>query len=135
MRRFLIAAALALALSTPGLAQPVPDHIISIYRAAPGHQVELVKWFAEQDRVAEAAGLAPMQLYVHANGADWDFVTVQPAPTAARDTALGAAARRLGVTLGVRSGLELRKHVSSHTDTIVRGPITAAQYLRIVGQE
>ena len=117
-------------------AQPAkpPTAIVSLYHAAPGHQVELLKWFAQQDRIAQAAGLPAMQLYVHTDGDSWDYMGINPVNTDAQDEAFEAAAKKLGLPNGPGVGLELRKHISSHTDTYTMGPTTAAQYLASVGQ-
>jgi hypothetical protein len=106
-----------------------PRAIVSLYRAAPGQQEALLRWFADQDRVARSVGIAPMQLYVHTDGDSWDYMGVNPVTTDAQDDAFDAAARKMGVTAGPRASLELRKYISIHTDTITVGPITAEQAL------
>lgn len=111
-----------------------PRAIVSLYHAAPGHQVELLKWFAQQDRIAQAAGMPAMQLYVHTDGDSWDYMGINPVTTEAQDAAFEAAAKKLGLPGGPGVGLDLRKHISSHTDTYTMGPTTAAQYLAMVGQ-
>ncbi len=113
---------------------PQPRAIVSLYHAAPGHQVELLKWFAQQDRIAQAAGVAPMQLYVHTDGDSWDYMGINPVTTEAQDAALDAAAKKMGLTSGPAVSLDLRKHISSHTDTFSIGPISAAQALASYGQ-
>lgn len=133
-----LAAAAALCLSVPAISQtqqPTPaEAIVSLYRAAPGHQVMLLKWLEQQERVAAAAGVPPSRLYVHQNGDSWDYLMIAPVTTSAQDDALDAAAKRLGVPTGPGVGIELRKHVASHTDTIVAGPTSVADYLRRIGQ-
>jgi len=106
-----------------------PRAIVSLYRAAPGQQEALLRWFADQDRVARSVGIAPMQLYAHTDGDSWDYMGVNPVTTDAQDDAFDAAARKMGVTAGPRASLELRKYISIHTDTITVGPITAEQAL------
>lgn len=125
-----IAAAAALVMTVPAAvhAQAANQSIVSIYRAAPGHQEMLVQWLAERDRIGAVAGVAPSQLYVHQDGDSWDYVTISPITTPAQDDAMEAEAARLGLTTGPRVGLELRKHTSTHTDTIAAGPTTAAEY-------
>ena len=54
---------------------------------------------------------------------------IAPATTDAQDQALDAAAAKMGLPSGPKVGLELRKHIASHTDTFVVGPLTAAQQL------
>ena len=131
------AAAGALASGTIVYAQasaPEPRAIVSLYHAAPGHQEALLTWLAEQDRVARAAGVAPMQLYIHTDGDSWDYMGINPVTTDAQDAALDAAAKKMGVMSGPRVSLELRKHIASHTDTFTIGPITAEQALARLGR-
>jgi len=111
-----------------------PRAIVSLYHAAPGQQEALLRWLAEQDRVARSAGVAPMQLYVHTDGDSWDFMGINPVTTDAQDQALDAAAKKMGVMSGPRVSLELRKHITSHTDTFTIGPITADQALARLGR-
>ncbi len=54
---------------------------------------------------------------------------IAPVTTEAQDQAFDAAAAKMGVTSGPKAGLELRKHIQSHTDTFVIGPMTASQML------
>ena len=111
-----------------------PRAIVSLYHAAPGHQVELLKWIAQQDRVAQAAGVAPMQLYVHTDGDSWDYMGINPVTTDAQDAAMDAAAKKMGLPSGPGVALNLRQHISSHTDTFTIGPVSAAQALAAYGQ-
>jgi membrane-bound lytic murein transglycosylase B len=73
------AAAITCALVTPAAAQQPARAIVSIYHAAPGHQIELLKWLANQDRAATAAGVGRAQLYVHTDGDSWDYLMIAPA--------------------------------------------------------
>jgi hypothetical protein len=106
-----------------------PRAIISIYHAAPGHQEALLQWIAQQDRVSASVGLPANQVYAHTDGDSWDYLMIAPVTTDAQDDALDAAAAKMGLPSGPRVGLELRKHIQSHTDTFVIGPMTAAQML------
>jgi hypothetical protein len=106
-----------------------PRAIISIYRAAPGHQEALLQWLAQQERVSTSIGLPAAQIYAHTDGDSWDYLMIAPVTTDAQDQAFDAAAKKMGVPTGPRVGLELRKHVASHTDTYVVGPLTVAQHL------
>lgn len=121
-------------LSSAASSQDSPEATVSIYHAAPGQQMALLKWLARQDRIAAAAGNPAAQLYVHQDGADWDYVLIQPETTKAQDDAYDAAAKRLGVDVGPRSGIEFRKYIISHSDTSARGPTTAAAYLSLIGE-
>ena len=131
-----IAAAAALASSSVAYAQGEPGRAtVSLYRAAPGHQIELLKWLAQQDQISAAAGIAPGQVYAHTDGDSWDYLVIFPQTTPAQDDALDAAAKKMGLPYGPIVGIELRKHIAIHTDTLVRGPMTAAQMLGRLGQK
>lgn len=121
----------AAAIAAPAAAQQgTSESVVSIYRAAPGHQEALLGWFARQEEISRAAGLPPSQLYVHQDGASWDFVVISPQTTREQDAAVAAAARRMRAPAGPRVGLELRQHIAEHSDTIAIGPTTAADWLR-----
>ena len=111
-----------------------PQAIVSLYRAAPGQQESLLRWLAQQDRVARAVGQAPIQLYVHTSGDSWDFMGINPVTTSAQDDAFDAEAKKMGVTAGPRAGVELRKYLAVHTDTTTIGPITSDQALARIAQ-
>ena len=108
---------------------PEPRAMVSLYHAAPGQQEALLRWFAQQDRIAQAAGVAPMQLYIHTDGDSWDYMGINPVTTDAQDQAMDAAAKKLGLQGGPRVSMELRKYIASHTDTATIGPISAEQAL------
>ena len=129
------AAALTCAFATPAAAQQTGRAIVSIYHAAPGHQVELLKWLAAQDRVTTAAGVGRAQLYVHTDGDSWDYLMIAPVTTPEQDAAIEAAGKKLGIEAGVRASIDLRKHIASHTDTFVRGPMSAAEILAALGEK
>ena len=111
-----------------------PKARVALYRAAPGQQVALLKWLATQDRVSQAAGLPPTQLYAHTDGDSWDYMAIDPVTTPAQDAAIDAAAAKMGLPSGVAANLEFRKTISMHTDTFTIGPVTAARYLAMAGQ-
>ena len=116
--------------ATTATAQRAHDQrTISMYRAAPGHQEQLLAWLARQDEVSHAAGIPASQLYVHQDGASWDYLVVAPRTTPEQDAAFDAAAARMGVASGPRAGIEFRQHIAEHTDTMVAGPTTAADWL------
>jgi hypothetical protein len=135
-RKVIMAALAAASVSLPATALAQDGKaIIAIYHAAPGEQVALMKWLAQQDQIAAAAGVGKGQLYVHTDGADWDYLVIQPVTTTAQDTAIEAAGKRLGIDAGPRSAIEFRRHIISHTDTFVRGPTSAAKYLALLGEK
>src|SRR5206468_943585 len=78
-----------------------PKARVALYRAAPGQQVALLKWLATQDRVSQAAGLPPTQLYAHTDGDSWDYMAIDPVTTPAQDAAIDAAAAKMGLPSGV----------------------------------
>lgn len=135
MRKIISACLLASALAAaPLYAQSAtPRSVVSIYRAAPGQQLALLKWLARQDEIARSAGQPAAQLYVHQDGASWDYVYIQPAQTPDQDKAFDAAAKKMGVDPGPKMGLELRQYIAEHTDTISAGPTTAADWLKQIG--
>jgi hypothetical protein len=129
------AAAVAFAFATPVSAQDAPQHIVSLYQAAPGKQVALLKWMAAQDRASAAAGLPASQIYVHTSGDSWDYLVINPVTTKAQDDAVEAAARKMGFASGPRASIEFRTMIASHTDTTTNAPTTAAQILATLGEK
>jgi hypothetical protein len=135
--KLMLAAATAttLAFSMPAVGQDMPEHIVSLYRAAPGQQVALLKWMAAQDRASVAAGLPASQIYVHTSGDSWDYLVINPVTTKAQDDAVDAAAKKMGIASGPRASIEFRTMIASHTDTMSDGPTTAAQILARLGEK
>lgn len=111
-----------------------PKARVALYRAAPGQQVALLKWFVAQDRAAQAAGVPTGQLYAHTDGDSWDYLAIDPITTPAQDAAVDAAAKKMGMPTGPASSLEFRKYIAMHTDTFVIGPVTPERYLAMAGQ-
>ncbi len=132
---FAAAAASACLWSVPAICQDTPQHIVSLYRAAPGQQVALLKWIARQDQAAQAAGLPATQIYVHTSGDSWDYAVISPVTTKAQDDAVDAAAKKMGISYGPRASIEFRTMIASHTDTTANGPMTAAQILAQLGEK
>jgi hypothetical protein len=131
------AAAVSIAMPASVLAQAPAEPggaIVTLYRAAPGHQVMLLQWLAQQERAAATAKVPASQLYVHQNGDSWDYLLIAPELTDAQDDAVEAAAKQLGIATGPGVGIELRKHITTHTDTLVMGPMSVADYLKRIGQ-
>ena len=133
--KLMLAAVAACALAVPAMGQEAPQYIVSLYRAAPGQQVALLKWMAQQDRASVEAGVPASQIYVHTSGDSWDYLVINPVTTKAQDDAIDAAAKRLGITSGPRASIEFRTMIASHTDTTTRGPQTAAQILASLGEK
>lgn len=123
------AAAMALA-AAPAAAADIPSTMIEIYRIAPGQHEAFLKEIARYDEANRLAGLPPRQLYVHSDGADWDFVLIQPAKTPPdKAEALDKAWKQLGLPSGADFFLQYRRFIAEHSDTVANGPTTAADYL------
>jgi hypothetical protein len=111
-------------------AEPVPRMLVEIYHIAPGQHTAFLEAIAKYDEANRIAGLPPRQLYVHDDGASWDFMLIQPAETPAdKAAALKAAWEKLGLPTGADFFLSFRQYIASHEDTFVNGPTTAADYL------
>lgn len=114
---------------------PTPRVLIEIYRIAPGQHEQFMRMIAQADEANRAAGLPPRQLYVHQDGASWDFMLIQPASTPPdKADALNAAWKKLGLPSGAKFTVEIRRHIAEHTDTFAEGPTTAADWLRKLAQ-
>ncbi len=100
---------------------------ITIYRIAPGKQLDFLRWMATQDEVNKEAGIASVQLYTHINGDDWDFVGIAPVTTPEQDRVADEIAVKRGLKTGLPASLEFRDLVASHSDTFAAGPMTAAE--------
>ena len=111
--------------------QPEPqDMVVEIYRIAPGKHREFLETIARFDEVNRLAGLPPRQLYVHQEGASWDFMLIQPARTPDdKRAALDAAWDKLKLPSGPDYFFSFRSMIAEHTDTFVGGPTSAAAYL------
>ena len=137
MKLAVAAAAGAIASGTIVYAQasaPEPPRArVALYRAAPGQHVALLKWFAAQNRAAQAAGVPIGQLYAHTDGDSWDYLAIDPVTTPAQDAAVDAAAKKLGLPAGPAASIEFRRYIAVHTDTFAIGPVTPDQYLAMVG--
>jgi len=108
----------------------VPSTMIEIYRIAPGQHEAFLKEIARYDEANRLAGLPPRQLYVHSDGADWDFILIQPAKTPPdKAQALDDAWKKLGLPTGADFFLQYRRFIAEHSDTVAHGPTTAADYL------
>lgn len=136
MKAILLATALSLAaLSGPALAAPdtpapVPSVMIEIYRIAPGQHEAFLREIARYDEANRMAGLPPRQLYVHGDGAGWDFILIQPAKTPPdKAAALDRAWKALDLPSGADFFLDYRRFIAEHSDTVASGPTTAAAFL------
>ena len=117
-------------IAAPVVPAPVGETQVEIYRIAPGQQQAFLEFIAKCDEANRIAGLPPRQLYVHSDGADWDFMFLQPAHTPPeKAAALDKAWDQVGLPSGSNFFFEIRKYIADHTDTSTHGPTTAADYL------
>ncbi|KKC25558.1 hypothetical protein [Sphingomonas sp. SRS2] len=131
-------AALLLCASVPALAAPVPPPerpqvgkvLVEIYRVAPGQHEAFLEEIARYDEANRRAGLPPRQLYIHSDGADWDFLFIQPAKTPPeKSAALDKAWDEMKLPSGADFFLQFRRFIAEHSDTFASGPTTAADFL------
>jgi hypothetical protein len=108
--------------------------IVSIYRVAPGKHRAFLKWMADREAAAAEAGAPATKWYRHLDGDSWDYIAIAPDHNEAIDSKADAIAKQRGLAVGMRSGLELRELMASHTDTIVAGPMTAAERVEEAGK-
>ncbi|MFL6592637.1 MAG: hypothetical protein ACJ8GK_08030 [Luteimonas sp.] len=121
-----LAASALFAMSAAPAQDRHPPSIVSIYRIAPGHQVDFLKWMAAREALARQLGVPDTQWYRHLDGDSWDYVAIAP-DTRTMDDKLDATAKQKGLTSGVKASLELRQWMAVHTDTYAAGPMTAEQ--------
>ena len=116
--------------SLQAFAAEPPKMLVEIYHIAPGQHTAFLEAIAKYDEANRIAGLPPRQLYVHDDGASWDFMLIQPAETPPdKAAALKAAWEKLGLPTGADFFLSFRQYIASHEDTFVNGPTTAADFL------
>jgi len=116
--------------SAQAFAAEVPRMLVEIYHIAPGQHTAFLEAIAKYDEANRMAGLPPRQLYVHDDGASWDFMLIQPAETPPdKAAALKAAWEKLNLPTGADFFLSFRQFIASHEDTFVNGPTSAAEFL------
>ncbi len=126
----LLAAGAAPAQTTAPAPEPVGRKLIEIYRVAPGQHEAFLRAIAKFDEANVRGGVPPRQLYVHSDGASWDFLLIQDAEyPEGKGEAVGKAYREMGLPGGPRFFTEFRAFLLEHTDTFANGPTTAAAYL------
>ena len=132
----LAVAATMLWLAAPAAAQsaaaPAPQKmIVEIYRIAPGQHESFIRLIALFDEANRRAGLPPRQLFVHSDGAGWDFMLLQPADVPKdKEDALSAAYKALKTPTGPDFFVTIRRFIAEHSDTFVTGPTSAADWLK-----
>lgn len=122
----------ALSLAAPSAqAADAPRKLVEIYRIAPGQHEAFLRAIALFDEASIEAGIPPRDLYVHQDGANWDFLLIQNAEyTPEQSARLDVALTKRNAPRGARFFVEFRKFIAEHSDTFVEGPTTAAAWLR-----
>ncbi|HEY7472530.1 MAG TPA: hypothetical protein VIE68_09305 [Gemmatimonadota bacterium] len=126
--RFLIVSLVFLAVGF-SRASAQDEHVVSLYRIAPGQHIAFLQFMADGEAAALDAGVPASQWYVHHNGDQWDFLSIAPDLTDEQAEAVDAASRARGLKTGGQGAIEFRMYVAWHTDTFVGGPMTAAELL------
>ena len=103
-----------------------PTARVALYRIVPGKHLEFLKWVAENDAIDKEAGVPVSQIYAHTNGDSWDYMQVAPDLSDAQQARVDEVSRKHGRKTGFAASLEFRTMVAWHTDTMVIGPVTAA---------
>ena len=130
MKKIAFVFAFLFLIASLSVAAEVPKMVVEIYRIAPGQHTAFLEAIAKFDEANRMAGLPPRQLYVHSDGASWDFMFIQPAETPPeKAAALKASWEKLGLPTGADFFLRFRQYIASHEDTFVNGPTTAADFL------
>jgi hypothetical protein len=128
---------IAAGLLVVGLVAPAfggDEKMIEIYHIAPGKQVEFLKLIALYDQANVQAGLPARQLYVHSDGAAWDFLLIQDEDVAPEKAKLrNEALKKLGAPTGAKFWVAIRQTIAEHTDTVATGPTTAGDWLKKPG--
>jgi hypothetical protein len=108
--------------------------IVSLYRVAPGKQLDFLKWMAENDAIDKEAGVPASYFYVHTDGDSWDYMGIAPVLTEEQQAKVDEIDRKHGRKVGFQAGLQFRTLVASHTDTFTIGPVSAAELVMEAGK-
>lgn len=103
-----------------------PSAVITIFNVSAGKHLDFLKWMADQEAIAREAGVPPTQWYSHTSGAAWDYLSIGPILNDEQEAKVDEVTRKRGRKVGFAGGLEFRSFVSSHSDTTVIGPLSAA---------
>jgi hypothetical protein len=103
-----------------------PTARVALYRIAPGKHLDFLKWVAENEAIEKEAGVPPSQIYAHTNGDAWDYMQIAPDLSDAQQAKVDEVTKKRGRKTGFGASLEFRTMVAWHTDTMVIGPVTAA---------
>jgi hypothetical protein len=101
--------------------------IITIVNVEAGKHADFIKYQAGQDAIDKAAGVPITQWYVHENGASWDYLSIRPDLTPDQQKKVDEVSKQKGSPSGFKAGLKFRTFITSHTDTVARGPMTMTE--------
>lgn len=131
----LCAALLATAISSaqaaePAQAAPIPTSTVEVFRIVPGQHEAFLNTLAQIEAASDSVGLQPNQLYIHQNGASWDFILIKPhGQDPKKYAAMVEILRKAGFPSGPDYFFESRKQYAWHEDTEALGPTSATDYL------
>ncbi len=101
--------------------------MISIYHVAPGKHVDFLRWMGAREGISESLGFPLASWYAHLDGDSWDYIVVSPVLTEEQEEQVEEQSQRRGLTTGFAAGIELRRLMLSHTDTVALGPVSASE--------
>ena len=128
---FTLAVLVALGLGSAPVRADPGDRQVEIYRIVPGQHAAFLRFVALCDEANARAGLPPRELYVHKDGASWDFILIQQEDlTPEQSKALDAAFKALKIPQGGKFFIAIRQYIAEHSDTVATGPTTAAEWLK-----
>ena len=107
---------------------------ITIYRIAPGKQLDFLKWMAEASAINKEAGVPDDHWYAHTNGDSWDYLHIAPDLSKEQSARVDEITKKHGRKTGFAASLEIRTFVAWHTDTFVTGPVSAADLVSAAGK-
>jgi hypothetical protein len=111
-----------------------PTAVVSLYRIAPGKQLDFLKWMAEAAAINKEAGVPADHWYSHTNGDSWDYLHVASDLSNEQQAKVDEVAKKHGRKTGFAASLEIRTFVAWHTDTFVIGPVSAADLVAAAGK-
>src|SRR5882724_6561491 len=74
--------------------------IVALYHAAPGKQLDLLKWLAAREAVDKEASVPASQVYAHTDGDSWDYLVVSPQLSEADSAKVDQIAKKKGLKTG-----------------------------------
>ena len=128
----LVAALLSLGTASTYAADPapLPESAVEIFRIAPGQHENFLKMIAQTEAAMAQAGLQPDQLFIHEDGANWDFILVKVKGQDEKKWKIASdILHKQGVPTGPDYFFMIRRMMVDHTDTTAIGPTTATAYL------